>query len=409
MISRKLIALLAGFALGCGASRDETVFTKEDQALLRRMELSPGTSPPVDALNDRYVGASDAYRTALATFGQQLFFDTELSEPRPDGGRVACAECHAPNDWFSDGRGENHVSYGVDWTGRNSPSLVNVGYYVSFGWDGRADALWAQGKHAFEAPATMRGDPQHLARQVARRYGDRYRELFGFFSLPPELLTSDAGIPGEEVERLYKNVLKAWGAYLLQLNSGDAPFDRFVMGDESALSPEQLRGLHLFIGKAGCINCHFGPNFTDNQYHALGLEQTGAHVPGVDLGRFTGLQKLGELDAGYRLSPVPPNSASELGKFRTKSLRQVAQTPPYFHAGQMATLADVVWFYNQGGLNGGAGTRSPFIVPLGLTEPEQADLVAFLGSLTGTPVPARWTCNNARSDGGVTPRCEFTP
>ena len=407
MKSKTLIALVAMSVIGCGDSSDETVFTREDRALLRSMALSPSRSPPTDIGNDLYVNGSSMRRASLALLGQQLFFDPELSTPRADGSGVSCAECHSPTHWFSDGRGETHVSDGVGWTGRNSPSLVNVGYYLSFGWDGRADSLWAQGKHAFEAPATMAGDRLHLARQLARRYENRFFTVFDE-QLPRELL-SDAPISEAALEHIYRNVLKCWSAYLLQLNSGDSAFDAFANGDETALTPEQRRGLHLFIGKAGCINCHLGPHFTDNQYHALGLEQTGAHVPGEDLGRFTGITKLNELPADYRLFPTQPNSAAERGKFRTKSLRHVAQTAPYFHAGQMATLAEVVWFYNQGGLNGGAGMPSPFVVPLGLTEPEQSDLVAFLGSITGTPVPAGLACNNSRSNAGVGPRCEIIP
>lgn len=399
MKGKQLIVVMAIFAIGCGASRDETVFTKEDWALLRGMAFSARSSPPIDIGNDLYVGAPESRRAALATFGQQLFFDPELSSARADGTRLSCAECHSPTDWFSDGRGENNVSFGVSWTGRNSPSLVNVGYYLTFAWDGRADTLWAQGKHAFEAAATMKGDRLRLAQQIEERYPTEYNANFG-------RVVQTAGISEAELDLVYRNVLKAWSAYLLQLTSGDSAFDAFVNGDEGALTPEQLRGLHLFIGKAGCINCHSGQHFTDNKFHALGLEQTGPHVPGVDLGRYTGLQKLAELptDGGWRIFPVPMNDDSEKGKFRTKSLRHVSQTAPYFHAGQMATLGDVVWFYNQGGLSG-VPEKSPFIVPLGLTESEQSDLVAFLGSLTGTPVPARWSCNKSSSDGGVGPRC----
>ena len=87
----------------------------------------------------------------------------------------------------------------------------------------------------------------------------------------------------------------------------------------------------------------------------------------------------------------------------------MAETAPYFHAGQLKTLADVVWFYNQGGARSGAGTPSPLLVPLGLTDDEQADLVAFLGALTGVPPSANWLCNNALTDGGSIPRCAGNP
>ena len=108
----------------------------------------------------------------------------------------------------------------------------------------------------------------------------------------------------QELEGIYRSILKAWGAYELQLNAGDSPFDRFAKGDEQALDAAQRRGLHLFLGKAGCISCHLGPNFTDNLFHSVGVGQTGAHVPTEDLGRFTGLEKFNSASfAAYRIGP----------------------------------------------------------------------------------------------------------
>ena len=421
---------LAVVCAGCsGGTADDEVFTSEERALIRTMVLDPKVTPPIDVGNDLWrLGAVltvppfdlQAFRLRLARFGQQLFFDDQLSSRRADGTTVACVECHHPSHWFSDPREDNGVSPGLDWTARNSPSLINVGYYVSFGWDGRADALWAQGKHAFESPATMKGDKRVLAQQVARRYSEVWRDTFQL-ELPQELL-SDApnrfnatprdAMTEYELDRIYRAILQAWGAYELQLNSGDSPFDRFAMGDESALDAAQRRGLHLFLGKAGCLSCHLGPNFTDSLFHSVGVGQTGEHAPAEDLGRFAGLEKFNAMSfASYRMGPVRAATEADKGLFRTKSLRQVAQTAPYFHAGQLATLADVVWFYNQGGGQSGAGTPSPLLVPLGLSEPEQADLVAFLGALTGTPPDPGWTCNNARSPAALatTTRCAGIP
>ncbi len=420
------VLALALICAGCsGGSSDDETFTAEDRALIRSMVLDPSVAPPIDVSNDVLrLGtpaqlATPAFRAKLATLGQQLFFDRELSTPRADGVVVACADCHIPSHFFSDPRPQNQVSQGLGFTARNSPSLVNVGYYVSFGWDGRADSLWGQGKHAFESGATMKGDKLRLAQQVARRYQDRWSELFG--KLPDELQKDTINrfsAPRDpqaeaELEAIYKDILKVWGAYLLTLVSGDAPFDLFARGDDTALDPAQRRGLHLFLGKAGCISCHLGPNFTDNLYHSVGVGQDAVNAPAEDLGRFTGLTKLGEPSfASYRLSTPRSPTAEDKGLFRTKSLRQVAETAPYFHAGQAASLADVVWFYNQGGEGGGAGKPSPLIVPLGLTELEQADVVAFLGALTGKEVPPALACNNSRSfsaDAGFAPRCAVIP
>lgn len=424
--ARALLAL-AVVCAGCdGGARDEEVFTAEERALLRTMVLDPARAEPIDVGNELWLSRSQRtpdlqrFRVRLARFGQQLFFDDRLSSRRADGTTVACVDCHHPAHAFSDPREDTGVSLGTTWTARNSPSLLDVGYYVWFGWDGRADALWAQGKLAFESPSTMAGDKLVLAQQVARRYPDVWRDLFQS-DLPQELLFDTPNrfnvrprdpLTEQELDQIYRAVLHAWSEYELRLNAGDSPFDRFVRGDDSALDGAQRRGLHLFLGRAGCISCHLGPNLTDNLFHSVGVGQTGAHVPPDDLGRFTGLQVFSDSSfEGYRTGPVRRPSESDKGLFRTKSLRQVAQTAPYFHAGQLGTLAEVVWFYNQGGDRTGAGVTSPLLVPLGLSEAEQADLVAFLGALTGAPPEPAWTCNNARSPAALstTTRCAEIP
>lgn len=398
--------------------------TEQDEALLSSMVLK---APPSDPKNP--------YLTddAVAVLGQQLFFDQGLSfvdgGVGADGGAptfavptagVSCADCHSPRTWFSDERAARNVSLGLSWTLRNSPSMVNVAFYETWGWDGRADALWAQSVHAYEAEATMRGSPLRAARVLQARYADRYLAVFGD-ALPAELrpdhpdrarfepqsgaLTPEAQ---QALDRIYERFLKALATYVSRLVSRQAPFDRFAGGDDLALSAAQRRGLTLFFGKAGCVECHRGPAFTDNRFHALGIAQTGPNVRS-DTGRELGLTALAGLR--FRASPtVPAPTAADRGLFRTKSLRQVAETAPYLHAGQLATLKDVVWFYNRGGDREGLVPPSRFMVPLGLSEDEQADLVAFLTSLTGQPVEPRWACDNAReTQPGMArkfPRCE---
>ncbi len=391
-VSRWGCATLALCTLaGCGDWRsDPDGFTEADLALISGMVLTPSPADP----GNEFLGVP-----AVETFGQQLFFDQGLAA----SGSVACTDCHNPNGWFSDTRGGNAVSRGVGVTTRNSPSLVNVGFYEAFGWDGRADSVWGQCHHAYASPRTMAGTPQRLVAGLTGRYEAKYREAFGQ-ELPA--LPADGGV-SPDVDQAYRNVLKAWGAYLATLRSRNAPFDRFAGGEREALTVEQRRGLKLFLGKAGCIECHRGASFTDNHFHSVGIGQSGPGVPDVDLGREAGLQALAKLayrpaDAGTPPLPAP----ADRGQFRTKSLRQVAKTAPYFHAGQLATLKEVVWFYTQGGDHSGAGETSPFLVPLGLTDPEQADLVAFLEALTGDEVPARLRCDPSLlapgSDGGRT-------
>lgn len=367
-------------------------------------------------------------RDDVAEFGQQLFFDTGLAAPVAGGAVIlygdwamplngmSCADCHSPRTAFSDERPLRNVSlnWKGGWTKRNSTSLLNVATYTQFGWDGAADRLWVHSHTAYER--TMGGDALRLVRSVylRQRYNKKYGDLFE--PLPSGLDPTDSehahyepgGKHYDQTIQHYERLLKAMAAYMTRLESANSPFDRFALGDDTALSAQQRDGLMLFIGKAGCIECHSGSGFSDNEFHSVGIGQYGPNVLATDLGRPDGVSRYNQLvpyfDAG---TPVAPNPGDP-GLFRTKGLRNVSLTAPYMHAGQLATLRDVVWFYNVGGDREGAGVPSPQMTPLGLTEDEQSALVAFLEALTGDSPPRRWTCDNAdsnyRTDGGY-PRC----
>jgi cytochrome c peroxidase len=202
------------------------------------------------------------------------------------------------------------------------------------------------------------------------------------------------------------NVGKAFEAYERLLVSNDAPFDRYVAGDYAALTGSAKRGLKLFIGKAACDSCHQDRTFTDNDFHNTGVVQEAAPY---DEGRFADVLRIipsetfsgagiysDDREAGARKISGIAQLESMKGQFRTKSLRHVAQTAPYFHDGSVPTLEAVVRFYNAGGgTTGFPGTKDPLMVPLNLSEQEIADLVAFLESLTGTPVPEHLQINTA--------------
>jgi cytochrome c peroxidase len=195
------------------------------------------------------------------------------------------------------------------------------------------------------------------------------------------------------INRIFVNYGKALQAYFRKLVSREAPFDAWMAGDSAALSASELRGAALFAGEAGCIDCHSGPHFSDEGFHDIGVPQTGPNVPATDDGRFKDLPALltstlnvngafsdktdtGKLDG---LTNPPPDAFK--GVFRTPSLRGVALSAPYMHSGQLSTLADVVDFYSVGDATGK-------LTPLNLSPAQKADLVAFLGSLTGKPVSA---------------------
>jgi len=156
-------------------------------------------------------------------------------------------------------------------------------------------------------------------------------------------------------------VARAIAAYERAILSGNSPYDRFRAGDPNALSPAARRGLALFEGKARCMSCHVGFNFTDESYHNLGV---GMDRPNPDLGRYT-----------------VTGREEHKGAFKTPTLRDVARHPPYMHDGSVRSLAEVVALYNRGGTPN--RWLSGDIRALGLTVNEQGDVVAFLEALTG--------------------------
>jgi cytochrome c peroxidase len=196
---------------------------------------------------------------------------------------------------------------------------------------------------------------------------------------------------------------KAIEAYERLLVSQNAPFDRYVAGDPDALNESAKRGLKLFIGKAACSTCHDGQTFTDQQFHNTGVPQAAPDRGRIDdvlrlPSPFNGAGLFSDdpVAGAAKLAGVVPSDAL-LGEFRTKSLRHLTETAPYFHDGSAETLEDVVRFYNSGGGAPGTypGVKDPMLVPLNLSEREIADLVEFLRALTGEPVPAALTANTA--------------
>lgn len=328
------------------------------------------------------ITCADARCEAIAGFGQQLFFDRRYAGPirvaselgaAGETGKIACALCHDPTHGFSDGRADNAVSLGTAWTGRNVPALVDLAYREAFTWGGKYTTIDAVLELAITSKAAMNvtenplgaelPKEQRLAALVTTTYAAIYEPLFG---------RADPGIDDAAV---YANAALAIATYERQLVSGPSPFDRYLAGDPDAIDAAAKRGARLFIGKALCSECHAGPLFTDDRFHVTGVAQRGAHAPAIDRGRF-------EVTGDPR----------DDGRFRTPTLRHVARTAPYMHAGQLATLADVIELYRWGGDPGGfAGTKDPRLVPLELVDDDVRDLEAFLLTLTGAPVDARWT------------------
>ena len=295
-------------------------------------------SPTPFGLDEYYpVPADNPLTPAGVALGRRLFFDPVLSRDST----VACASCHLPDRAFSD---SVVFSRGVagQRTTRNAPSILNRTYGNALFWDGRAATLEEAVVEPIENPREMALSLRRLVRRLAgdSAYGAAFARAFG------------DGVSERTVAR-------ALASYVRTLRSGNAPADRYLAGDTAALSPEARRGLRVFAGRGNCIACHVGATFTDERFH-----NTGVAWGGGDPGRFA----------------VTGDSA-DLGAFKTPSLRNVAVTAPYMHDGSLATLDDVIAFYDGGGT---ANPRlDPEIRPLGFSAEERRALRAFLEALTG--------------------------
>jgi cytochrome c peroxidase len=418
MRSAKLAAVMlaGGMLVGSAHADDRNLYTTEELSAIAR-HVAATTVVPGDATNKF---ADDAQ---AATLGQYLFFDTRFSA----NGKLSCASCHQPARGFTDGRA---VAKALAVGTRNTPTLLNAADNHWFFWDGRADSMWAQVLQVIENPREFGGDRVAVAHKI---YDDAalrraYEGLFG--KLPdlsekrrfpaharPDTSTQSAAAHAwramsaadrDACNRIFSNVGKAIAAYERHLVSYDSPFDRYARalrsGDgpaQSLLSPAAKRGLKLFIGRGQCELCHSGPNFTDGQFHNVGLPVLAGIAP--DPGREQGIRELkaNPFNAAGRYSDQPrglnakrleflPAPDAMRGAFKTPTLRNVARTAPYLHDGRFATLQQVVQFYADGkaashGNLVGEREGTLDLIPH-FTPAEVTDLVAFLKALDSAPL-----------------------
>ena len=323
----------------------------------------PGSPPVVPLGLDLYVPAPDdnPITAAKVELGRRLFFDTRLSRDFT----VACATCHHPERAFTDGRVTPRGVFGRIGT-RNVPSLLNRAYGKRFFWDGRARTLEDQvraamaGKSDLDLPADeaatrLRGDHSYAAafRETADASSDG--------RATKHLVEADQ--PGRGQGVTADRLVEAVATFVRAQLSADSAADRYAAGDTSALTPTAQRGRELFYGKARCGVCHAGPLFTDEDFHNTGVAWQDGEL--LDVGRFDVSGK-----------------EDDRGAFKTPTLREVARTAPYMHDGSLATLADVIKFYDRG------GNPNPYLDaalrPRRLTSEEQQALITFLHALSGT-------------------------
>jgi len=281
-----------------------------------------------------------------AELGKKLFFDPRLSSTA----QTTCASCHLPERGWSDSFPKSVRLFGEVMT-RASPTMINVAYNPIHMWDGRSPTLEHQAVNGISPTGSMNAG----AAKDALSGVETIKKLAGYQE------AFQRAYPGEPITA--ETVAKALSSFERTLVSRDSPFDRWVQGNSGALSEAQVRGFGIFVdpGKGNCAVCHAAPNFTDNGFHNLGLKSFGEEK--ADVGRF-------------KQQPVP----AMRGAFRTPTLRDISLTAPYFHDGSARTLEDVVQHYVRGG--DVRGNLSPHMRALPLTAQEQADLVAFMRSLT---------------------------
>jgi cytochrome c peroxidase len=385
---------------------------RERKAIL---SLSPLPKAPRDTTN-----RVDGNPKAIA-FGKVLFNDTRLS----GNGGFSCASCHDPALSWADGK-EVAVAAGVG--SRNTPSLWNTAQNRWYFWDGRADSLWSQALKPIERSIELNGSRLQVAHAIGRdpKLKTSYEQLFG--KLPnladAKRFPAAGGPQAEDEERqshwwnmheadraaitqVLVNVGKAIAAFEATIVSGPAPFDRFVAEMKSgkaltAIPVSAQRGLKTFVGIGNCVLCHSGPDFTNKEFHDIRVPPRptppDAEQGAPDLGRGNGIPLLSEdefISAGhYSDDEEGPRALNLLyldaeaglrGHFKTPSLRNVARSAPYMHAGQYKTLRDVIHHYST--LEDAVAPAEPahvelLVRPFPLDAQQVDDLVAFLESLT---------------------------
>lgn len=301
---------------------------------------------------------------AKIKLGKKLFFDDMLS----GDGTMSCASCHDPDSGWT-----THTRYSPAYPTvterRNSPTLVNTAYAGIWIWDGRAGSLDKQALGPMKNPLHMNQNLSFVEEEV--RANPEYRTLF-------------KKAFGGDITK--ENIGRAIASFERTIVSKNSPFDRFLQGEDSALSANAKNGLRLFKGKARCILCHNGPNLTDNGFHNLGVPEPDDFKSSpvqtslrFDLKRTKNKNwKTMTEDIGRA---TITKKKEDVGKFKTPTLRHVAQTWPYMHNGVFDNLDQLLAFYNAGG--GDHPNKSPLLKPLDLTDAELQDIEAFLLSLTG--------------------------
>jgi cytochrome c peroxidase len=346
------------------SSPEDHLWQKADSSLIEDEPLvlkAPRGLPPLAA--NSVVPASNPLTKGRYELGRLLYFDPRISLDQS----VSCATCHNPDKGWSDGM---RVSVGIDGLRgtRNSPTVFNSAYAKSMFWDGRAASVEIQAQGPMVNPVEM-GD------QTYEEIVERIREVPAYREMFRKTFGTDVTLDG---------MSKAIATFeRVAALTGNSKYDQYVTGDLEALNESEKRGMVLFglrlspqdeyqpeveLQKAKCTLCHVGANFTDEQYHNLGVGWDEKKEEHADVGRWVA-------------EAIGHKSDQSFGAFKTPTCRNVALSAPYMHDGSMKTLEEVMDHYNKGGNPNPALDKD--MKPLNLTEQEVADVIAFMHALSG--------------------------
>jgi len=345
-------------------------------ASLKPITLNGMTLPALAPLGAAPVPADNPMTPEKIELGKKLFFDGRVG----GDGSTPCVACHLPDAGW-DVPTDLSIGYPgtVHW--RNSQTIVNSAYYGNLFWAGSSKSLEGQAKSAAKGAVAGNGEDDIMEARLA---------------LIPEYVSSFNQVFGDNYPKV-SNAWKAIAAFERTLVQTDTPLDNYLMGDKKALTAQQLNGKALFEGKAQCIACHNSALASDQKYYNVGVP-TNTRWDSEALAQITFRYELyakGSNEKMYRKTKADPGvyfrgkRKDMKGKFRTPSLRYTKYTAPYMHNGTLATLSDVVDFYDRGGIaadgrtTGFPATKSQLIKPLGLSAVEKSDLLAFLDAFSG--------------------------
>lgn len=390
--------MLSGSSITTALAADVHMWSDKEVETLRSLWLY--SLPPVPK-NPSNEFADDP---RAAELGKKFFFDTRFS----GNNKVSCGTCHRKEYVFTDNL---PVAHGMGFTARRTMPLAGMAYMPWLFWDGRKDSLWSQALGPLESTVEHGISRTFCAKIILENYESEYEAVFGpvmemkafrrMNARPglddPEAYKAWVIIPFDqrsEVNRIYANMGKAIAAYVRTIMPGPARFDRYIeallKGDRSRMeqvfTEREAAGLRLFIGKAKCTNCHTGPLFTNGDFHNIHVGEKEGRP--ADRGRADGIIQVlsDEFNCLGQYSDAEPRDCAELrfidtktekyaGAFKTPTLRNVAERPPYMHAGQLKTIREVLEFYRS--------ADNPELGHGELTDKELEDLEAFLGTLSG--------------------------